>query len=82
MKANFLDFRKKMKDILKAMELNEPVEVFYRGKSKGILSSNDYSKGMSKKASANPAFGIWKDNAATKNPSEYVRDMRKSRYDI
>ncbi|HRU38299.1 MAG TPA: hypothetical protein P5511_00370 [Candidatus Goldiibacteriota bacterium] len=37
MKANYLDFKKNMKNIIKALELNEPVEIYYRGKKKGTI---------------------------------------------
>ena len=38
MKASILDLRRRMKDILLALDRNESVTIFYRGKEKAILS--------------------------------------------
>jgi len=37
MKASVVDLRYKMKDVLKALDRNEIVTVFYRGRVKGTL---------------------------------------------
>jgi hypothetical protein len=83
MKANFLDFRKNMKDIIKALELNEPVEIYYRGKKKGTIVPEKTGKKKRIFAMDHPAFGMWKDREDMKNPTKWVHDMRrKPRYDI
>ena len=38
MKASILDLRRRMKDILLALDRNESVTILYRGKEKAILS--------------------------------------------
>lgn len=81
MKANYLDFRKKMKDIIKALELNETVELYYRGKQKGILTPVKPEK-KKMKVEDHPAFGMWKGRKDMKEPSKYVRKIREPRYDI
>jgi hypothetical protein len=82
-KANFLDFRRNMKDIIKALELNEPVEIYYRGKKKGTIIPEKASKKDRPSVFDDPAFGMWKDRKDMKNPTRWVHDMRrKPRYDI
>jgi hypothetical protein len=83
MKANFLDFRKNMKDIIKALELNEPVEIYYRGKKKGVIMPEKTGKKKRMSVMDHPAFGMWKDREDMKNPTKYIHDMRrKQRYVI
>ena len=36
MKASILDLRRRMKDVLLALDRNESVTIFYRGKEKAI----------------------------------------------
>jgi hypothetical protein len=83
MKANFLDFRKNMKGILKALELNESVEVYYRGKKKGVLIPETAGKKKRMSVFDHPAFGMWKDREDMKDPTKYIHDMRrKLRHDL
>ena len=77
MKANFLDFRKNMKGILEALELNESVEVYYRGKKKGVLIPEGSEKKKVQSFLEDPAFGMWKDREDMKNPTKYIHDMRR-----
>ena len=37
MKANIVDLRYKMSEVLKALERKERVEIVYRGKPKGVI---------------------------------------------
>ena len=82
MKANFLDFRKHTKDIVKALELNETVTVLYRGKEKGILYPSNSPRTAGKTSAFHPAFGMWKDRMYMKDVSKYVRRLRESRHDL
>jgi len=38
MKANIVDLRYKMKDVLRALDRKERVEIIYRGKPKGVIT--------------------------------------------
>lgn len=82
MKANFLDFRKHTKDIIKALELNETVTVLYRGKEKGMLYPVNTPKKTGHTSASHPAFGMWKNRADMKDPSKYVHKIRESRHDF
>lgn len=82
MKANFLDFRKHTKDIVKALELNEPVTVLYRGKEKGVLYPASKDKGAKVLVKDHPAFGMWKGREDMKDVAKYVRKIREPRHVI
>ena len=57
MKATIVDLRYKMNDVLKALDRNEKVTVFYRGKIKGILIPSGKQK-KDAKMSEHPFFGM------------------------
>ncbi|MEK7376815.1 MAG: type II toxin-antitoxin system Phd/YefM family antitoxin [Candidatus Margulisiibacteriota bacterium] len=76
MKANIVDLRYKMKDVLKALDRRERVEIVYRGKSKGtVIPVHEHLK---KTVTDHPFFGSM---AADKKPvSEVMDDLRGGRY--
>jgi hypothetical protein len=80
MKATFLDLRKRSKDIVKALDRNQPVTLFYRGKAKGMIipASNPPEKTVS--AASHPAFGMWRDRAEMKDVPGFVAKLRKTRH--
>lgn len=79
MKATALDFRRRMSKILHALDHNETVTIFYRGKKKGILYPAGGPKDKGMKVSDHPAFSMWKDRKDMQEVEKVVRDMRKGR---
>ncbi|MCY3683156.1 MAG: type II toxin-antitoxin system Phd/YefM family antitoxin [Gemmatimonadetes bacterium] len=77
MKASILDLRRRMKDVLLALDRNETVTIFYRGKEKAILSPT--RKQINKSVKDHEAFGMWRDRKDTADVDAYVRNMRKGR---
>jgi hypothetical protein len=77
--ATVLDFRRRMNHVLRALEHNEPVTLFYRGKKKGVLYPASGAKETKLSATEHPAFGMWKRRADMRNVQEYVRRLRKGR---
>ena len=79
MKATIVDLRYKMNDVLKALDRNEKVTVFYRGKEKGVLvPSGEQIKDA--RMSDHPFFGM-----SSPTTDQLVLDeldaLRKGRYD-
>jgi len=71
MEASIVDLRYKMNDILKALERNEPVHIFYHGKKKGVLLP-------AKSTKEDPLFG---STTKTKKPVEDImQGLRGGRY--
>ena len=79
MKASFLDLRRRMRDVLRALEQNEPVTILYRGKKKGIMYSIRNRKQKDISVSEHPAFGMWKNRDDLQDVGQAVRDIRKGR---
>ena len=81
MEATILDLRRRMKDVLKALDRNESVKILYRGKERATLIP---SRGKAKKRGRqrmadHPAVGMWSDRTDMTDPSAYVRKLREAR---
>jgi len=80
MKATILDLRYRTKDVLKDVERGETVTVLYRGKEKARIMPLPSSRSGAKLQS-DPVFGMWKDRKDMRNVPEFVRKLRKPRFD-
>ena len=79
MRASVLDLRRRMSKILRALDQNEPVTIFYRGKKKGILYPvSQFEQGRSS-IREHPAVGMWRDREDMRDVEKYVRDLRRGR---
>jgi prevent-host-death family protein len=79
MKATLLDLRRNPGKILEAIERNETVTLSKRGREIAIIVPKNQAKAaVSIKDS--PAFGMWKDRTDMRDPSAYVRKLRKGRF--
>lgn len=80
MKASFVDLRKRSKEIVKALDRNQSVTLFYRGKAKGVIVPG--SDPLEKAASVlgHRAFGMWRGRAGLKSVPVVVAKLRKTRY--
>ncbi|MGA1864635.1 MAG: type II toxin-antitoxin system Phd/YefM family antitoxin [bacterium] len=76
MKASILDLRHKMKDILKALDQNEPVTILYRGKEKGIIYPLGNKRKNSGSVSGHNAFGMWKDRKDLEDVEKVINKLR------
>ena len=81
MKATILDLRRRMNDVLKALNRNEPVTIFYRGRKKAVLLPADHEGGNGESCRSSEAFGIWSDHTGTDDVETYVRGIRRGRFD-
>lgn len=78
MKATVLDMRRNPKKILDAIARNETVTLSYRGKPVARIEPIKNSERPS--AAEHPAFGMWADRSEVADPSAYVRELRKGRF--
>ncbi len=79
MNASVLDFRRRMKDILQALDKNETVTILYRGKKKGIILPAGLKRSEPRPVAAHPAFGIWKERKDLKDVKAVMDKLRKGR---
>ncbi len=80
MKATFLDLRKKSKEIVRALDRNQSVTLFYRGKIKGVIIPAARRAAATPSVRSHPAFGMWKDRADLKDARAAVDRLRKPRH--
>jgi antitoxin (DNA-binding transcriptional repressor) of toxin-antitoxin stability system len=76
MKASIVDLRYKMKEVLAAIDRNETVEVYYRGKLKGVLTPAKQQRKL--ELSKHPAFGMLKNDP--RSVKEIMNELRAPRY--
>ena len=79
MRASILDLRRRMSEILKALDRNEPVTILCRGQRKGILYPARPPAGKRRPVAEHEAFGMWKDRSDLRDVDAVVRRMRKGR---
>ncbi len=79
MKATILDMRRNPKKILDAIARNETVTLTNRGKR--VARVEPIRGGPRPSALEHGAFGMWSDRPEMSDPSAYVREMRKGRFD-
>lgn len=77
MKASILDLRRRMRDVLRALDRNESVTIYYRGKEKAVLSPSRQRTGKSVKD--HETFGMWRDRDDTTDVDAFVRSLRTFR---
>jgi len=76
MDANIVDLRYKMKEVLKALEARETVDIYYHGKLKGTIVPATTKK-KKRDITEHPFFG---SDKSTKPVEEVIRDLRRFRY--
>jgi antitoxin (DNA-binding transcriptional repressor) of toxin-antitoxin stability system len=79
MKASILDLRRRMSEVLGALEKNETVTILHRGKEKGVIYPTALQKDRHASAAKHPSFGMWKDRDDLLDVARAVRNLRKGR---
>jgi antitoxin (DNA-binding transcriptional repressor) of toxin-antitoxin stability system len=79
MKASILDLRRRMSEVLRALDQNEPVTIFYRGKKKAVLYPAEQVRRTATRVSEHRAFAMWRDREDMQDVGEVVRRLRKTR---
>jgi len=74
MKTNAVDLRRNMKDIMRAVERNEPVTVLYHGKEKAMIRPIEQTSASSVRSHA--FFGMNQDDVAVESVIDGLRDGR------
>ena len=77
--VTLIDFESNIKKILDSISENEEIIITKEGKPFAKLSAISDATELDK--NDQDLFGIWQDYLQTENVENYVRDMRKGRYD-
>jgi hypothetical protein len=80
MKATVLDLRKRSKDIVKALDRNQSVTLFYRGKAKGVIVPTSSPPEKTVSAGSHRAFRMWRNRVEMKSVCGVVAKLRKARH--
>jgi len=79
MDITFLELRREPGKILRALERNESISLTRRGIPIARIVPVGDSPAI--KPSEHEAVGMWADRDDMKDPTEYIRQMRKGRFD-
>jgi hypothetical protein len=74
-----LDLRRRMGEIHKALDRNEPVAIFYRGRQRGVLYPARGAERKKLRIADSAAFGMWKDRRELKDVDTAMRRTRRGR---
>jgi hypothetical protein len=80
MKASFVDLRKRSKEIVKALDRNQSVTLFYRGKAKGVILPASSPLQEAAPVLGHRAFGMWRGRAEFIRVPAVVAELRKPRH--
>ena len=81
MVASVLDLRRKMREVMNALEHNEKVTLTRRGKKIAVIVPYELTQETELKVEDSPCFGMWADREDMADPVEYVEKMRKGRFE-
>ena len=79
MEASFLDLRKKMREVMSAVDRCERVTLTHRGRRCAVIVPFNEAGPAKVKVADLPAFGMWADRADMTDPIAYVDGIRKHR---
>ena len=77
MEASVLDLRKKMRDVMSAIDRRERVTLTHRGRRRAVIVP--FGEAKPGKVADLPAFEMWADRADMTDPIAYVDEIRKPR---
>jgi len=80
MKASVLDLRRRMAEVLKALDRNESVKILYRGRERAVLVPVGMTQRKGRLVKEHAAFGMWKDHDQLQDVAAHVRRLRKGRF--
>ena len=80
MEASVLDLRKKMREVLTAIDRHETVTLTHRGKRRAVIVPWSQTGKTKVRTADLAAFGMWSDRPEMTDPSAYVENIRKPRF--
>jgi prevent-host-death family protein len=79
MNASITDLRRRMRDVLDALDRHESVTITYRGREIGTLIPARRPAAPEMSIEDHPAFGMWRDREDMKDVDGWVRGVRRAR---
>ena len=82
MKASIVDLRRRMGEVLRALDRNESVKILYRGRERAIMIPSGTTHRKLGPISEHPSFGIWKDRKDMENIEAHIRRLTEGRFHV
>jgi prevent-host-death family protein len=79
MKVSVLDLRRRMKDILRAVDRGESVTILRRGRAWAVSVPEGRSSAARDDVRTQAAFGMWKNREDLRDVAGFVRRIRQGR---
>ena len=79
MEASVLDLRKRMREVMTAIDRHETVTLTHRGKRRAVIVPLTQTKKTKVKTADLAAFGMWSGRPEMADPAAYVETIRKPR---
>lgn len=79
MEASVLDLRRKMSEVMSALDRRERVTLTHRGRRRAVIVPIEDEKKATVKVSALPAFGMWAKRDEMTDAVAYVEKLREPR---
>lgn len=79
METSVSDLRKKMSEVMSAIDRHEGVTLTYHGRRRAVIVPLNEAKKSKVKVADLPAFGMWADRADMTDPVANVEELRKPR---
>ena len=80
MEASVLDLRKRMREVMTAIDRHETVTLTHRGKRRAVIIPLPQTKKTKVRTADLAAFGMWSDRPEMADPAAYVETIRKPRF--
>jgi antitoxin (DNA-binding transcriptional repressor) of toxin-antitoxin stability system len=79
LKATTLDLRRRMSEVVRALQRGQPVTLTHRGKVIGTIQPEANGTHAAAIIRDHPAFGMWAERDDMKDPVAWVREQRSKR---
>jgi antitoxin (DNA-binding transcriptional repressor) of toxin-antitoxin stability system len=82
MQATILDLRRRMPEVLRALDRHEEVTILYRGKKRAVLVPAEAvtdTRERNKVITDHAAFGMWASRDDLTDVATHVRTLRRGR---
>lgn len=80
MEASVLDLRKRMRDVMMAIDRHETITLTHRGKRRAVIIPWSQTRKTKAKVADLAAFGMWSDRPEMDDSAAYVETIRKPRF--
>ncbi|MBQ6598702.1 MAG: hypothetical protein IJH79_14210 [Lentisphaeria bacterium] len=79
METSVSNLRKKMSEVMSAIDRHECITLTYRGRRRAVIVPLNEAKKSKVKVTDLPAFGMWAERTDMTDPIAYIEELRRPR---